>query len=60
MVDDIDTGFGTSKFMWQLVSEELDGVKLPETINRVLYMLRDGDVVIISRQLFEEKKHEPR
>ncbi len=46
-----DTGMGTSPDMWQYLSDELTDldVKLPESLNRALYALRDGNAVVVPR-----------
>lgn len=40
--DAYDTGLGTSPGMWQLLSELLEGEKLPESLNNAIYALCEG------------------
>jgi hypothetical protein len=49
-MDEFDTGLGTSKFMWELVSELLDGEKLPDSINEAIYKLREGEAEIVEKK----------
>ena len=41
-----DTGMGTTPGMWQMLSDSLDGVKLPESINNAIYALSEGRAVV--------------
>ena len=45
------TGMGTSPGMWELLSDILEGEKLPESLNSAIYALRDGSAVVIPKEL---------
>ena len=45
-----DTGLGTTKFMWRMVSELLEGEKLPDSINEALYKLCEGEVKVVGKR----------
>lgn len=38
---------GTTPSMWQMLSELVDGEKLPESLNKALYALCDGTATIV-------------
>ncbi len=42
-----DTGLGTSPGMWEMLSEMLDGEKLPESMNAAIYALRSGKARVV-------------
>ena len=42
MMGDYDAGMGTTPGMWEILSELIDGEKLPESLNEAIYALRDG------------------
>lgn len=42
-----DTGLGTSPGMWQLLSELVDGEKLPESLNNAVYALCAGEARVV-------------
>jgi hypothetical protein len=54
-MNEYETGLGTSRFMWQLVSETLDGEKLPESINKALKMLCDGEAYLVEKMIKDWK-----
>jgi len=37
-----DTGMGTSPGMWEMVSDALEGEKLPDSVNTAIYALANG------------------
>jgi len=45
------TGMGTSPGMWELLSDILEGEKLPESLNSAIYALKDGSAVVIPKEL---------
>lgn len=45
------TGMGTTPGMWEMVSEALNGEKLPESVNAAIYALIDDEAIIIPRSL---------
>jgi len=44
--DEYDTGMGTTPGMWQMVSDALDGEKLPASINSAIGALCDGEAAV--------------
>ena len=50
MSNDYDAGMGTTPGMWQMVSEALDGEKLPESLNEAIYALVEGRATVVFMQ----------
>lgn len=50
MSNDYDAGMGTTPGMWQMVSEALDGEKLPESLNEAIYALAEGRATVVFMQ----------
>ena len=48
--DDYDTGMGTSGMMWQFLSDLLEGEKLPVSLNKAIYALRDNKAFIVEKE----------
>jgi hypothetical protein len=48
-LNEYQTGFGTTRDMWRMVSAVLDGEPLPESINAALTALCAGDAIIVPR-----------
>lgn len=44
-----DTGLGTSPGMWQMLSEQVAGEKLPESLNNAIYALRAGKARVVRK-----------
>ena len=49
-----DTGIGTTPGMWEMVSEALNGEKLPESLNAAIYALVEGRATVILKQGAEQ------
>lgn len=47
--NEYDTGMGTSKMMWEMVSGVLEGEKLPESINAAIHALCEGRAFIVEQ-----------
>ena len=47
---DYETGMGTSEMMWEMLSEIVEGEKLPESLNKAIYALRDNKAFIIEKE----------
>jgi hypothetical protein len=43
------TGLDTTPAMWRLVSEQLDGLRLPSSINEAIYALCNGQAFLVHR-----------
>lgn len=43
-----DTGFGTTPGMWRLLSELLEGARLPGPLNNAIYALRAGEARVVA------------
>ena len=51
MIDqEYDAGIGTTVDMWKMVSDLLDDEKLPESINKAIYALCDGEAYIKAKE----------
>lgn len=48
--DPVDTGMGTSSPMWEILSESLHGVPLPDAINEAVYALCEGRAKVVPVQ----------
>lgn len=50
MMDDYDTGLGTTPGMWDMLSELLEEYEahLPDSLNNAIYALRDGSAKVIN------------
>lgn len=48
--DEYDNGLGTSRDMWEFLSELLEGEKLPDPLNEALYALRDGRAFVALKE----------
>jgi hypothetical protein len=46
---DYDTGLGTTPGMWEMLSDLLNGEKLPESLNNVIYKLRSDEAYIVEK-----------
>ena len=55
MLGEYDSGFGTSPDMWRLLSDLLDGEKLPESLNEAIYKLCDGVAYVAIKSNLERK-----
>jgi hypothetical protein len=53
-MEDYDTGLGTTPGMWEMLSDLLNGEKLPESLNNAIYKLRSDEAYIV------EKAREPK
>lgn len=42
-----DTGLNTTPGMWKMVSEVLDGEQLPESLNKAIHKLCEGEAIIL-------------
>jgi hypothetical protein len=42
-----DTGMGTTPGMWEMVSDALEGEKLPESVNSAIYALVNGNASVV-------------
>jgi hypothetical protein len=49
-----DTGIGTTPGMWEMVSEALNGEKLPESLNAAIYALAEGRATVVLKQGAEQ------
>ena len=54
MSNDYAAGMGTTPGMWQMVSEALDGEKLPESLNSAIHALTEGRATVIFKQGAEQ------
>ena len=45
--DEYDSGMGTTPLEWELLSELLEGEKLPDSLNKALYALRDRRAKVV-------------
>lgn len=45
--DTSECGMGTMRGMWEIVSQLLDGEKLPESVNAAIYALCEGTARVI-------------
>ena len=54
MSNDYDAGMGTTPGMWQMVSEALDGEKLPESLSSAIHALAEGRATVIFKQGAEQ------
>ena len=50
-ISKFSAGLGTTPAMWEMVSEALDGEKLPLAISAAIYALCDGSVAIVPREV---------
>jgi len=55
-VNEYNSGMGTTPGMWEMLSECLDGEKLPESLNTALYALRDGTAMVVIKPSSGERK----
>jgi hypothetical protein len=46
-MSEYDAGLNTTPGMWQMVSEALEGEKLPVAINEALYLLCEGKARVV-------------
>ena len=42
-----DTGMGTTPGMWEMVSDALEGEKLPESVSAAIHALKNGDASVV-------------
>ena len=42
-----DTGMGTTPGMWEMVSDALEGEKLPESVSRAIHALVRGTASVV-------------
>lgn len=49
-MNEYDTGMGTTPGMWQMLSEALNGEKLPDSLNNAIYALCQGDAAVVLKE----------
>ena len=47
MSSDYDAGMGTTTGMWEMVSEVLDGEKLPASVSEAIKALAKGRAIVV-------------
>ena len=47
MSNDYDAGMGTTPGMWEMVSEVLDGEKLPASVSEAIKALAKGRAIVV-------------
>lgn len=49
MTSEYDSGLGTTPMMWQLLSELIDGEKLPSSLDAAIVALLEGRAMLVER-----------